>query len=207
MLGSMSAPAKAAILRGEAARRAVLESALTLFAVNGYRRTSIEDLARHAGVSRPTVYAHFESKEDVFRSLVRGLQDEHVEAMQVALAGGGSVSDRLYAALVARFSRFVELTSTSPFARELLDEGSRICGDINRDAQARTLRLLRGLLEEGIARKELDLERSGLGVGAAAVVIYNCAEGAKEDGAIKLPAYRRRLRQVVAALLGGLATR
>lgn len=201
----MATDVKAPALRGEFARQAVIAAALELFASAGFRRTSIEDLARHAGVSRPTVYAHFESKEDIFRTLVHDLHEQHLGAMEAAIERDGPLADRLYRSLVARFSGFIELASSSPFAPELLDEGSRICGDIIADARARTLRLLRLLLEDADERSELDLDRSGLSVSAAAMVIYDCAEGAKEDGTTTLTAYRRRLRQVIAALLGGLA--
>lgn len=203
----MATPVKAPALRGELARKAVIAAALELFASAGFRRTSIEDLARHAGVSRPTVYAHFESKEDIFRTLVRDLHEQHLDAMEAAIESDGTLADRLYHSLVARFSGFIELASSSPFAAELLDEGSKICGDIIADARTRTLRLLRRLLEDSEERDELDLDRSGLSVSAAAAVIYDCAEGAKEDGTTTLTAYRRRLRQVIAALLGGLAAR
>lgn len=194
-------------LRGEHARQAILAAAAELFTRNGYRRTSIEDIARRAGISRPTVYAHFESKENVFQTIVRDLHEEAMAAMEKELGRDAPVGDRLYDALVARFGRFVELTSSSPSARELLEEGSRMCSDITSDARTRTLKLLRDLLTDADARGELDLGRSGLSPTAAAAVIYHSAEGAKEDGTIRAPAYRRRLRQVVAALLGGLAAR
>lgn len=202
----MTTTARTQPLRGARAREAVLAAAAELFSASGFRRASIEDLARTAGVSRPTVYAHFESKEDVFRELVRALHEEHLAGMEAAIDAGGALEDRLYRSLAARFGHFVELMSSSPHAQELLDENSKVCGDITRESRRRSLFLLRRLLEEAEAGGELDLARSGLSIPIAAAVIYDCADGAKEDdGSTTLPAYRRRLRQVVRALLGGLA--
>ncbi|MDE3070510.1 MAG: TetR/AcrR family transcriptional regulator [Acidobacteriota bacterium] len=42
------------------------EVALELFAERGFHATSIEDIRRRAGVSRPTFYSHFASKEAVY---------------------------------------------------------------------------------------------------------------------------------------------
>ncbi|MBJ7337132.1 TetR/AcrR family transcriptional regulator [Mycolicibacterium sp.] len=59
--------ASSAQLRGARARDAILEAARHQFFDVGFRRTSIESISSSAGVSRPTVYAHFASKEEIFR--------------------------------------------------------------------------------------------------------------------------------------------
>lgn len=46
-------------------RRKILEAASELFAVHGYRKTSISDIAERAGVAKATFYTHFEGKSDV----------------------------------------------------------------------------------------------------------------------------------------------
>lgn len=51
-------------------RAAVLESALTTFARFGYRKTSMDEVARAADISRPGLYFLFTSKEILFRAAV-----------------------------------------------------------------------------------------------------------------------------------------
>jgi AcrR family transcriptional regulator len=53
-----------------ARRDAVLESALATFARFGYRKTSMEEVARAAHISRPGLYFLFDSKEALFRAAV-----------------------------------------------------------------------------------------------------------------------------------------
>lgn len=51
-------------------RRAILDAATTLFASQGITAVSMATLAAEAGASTATLYRHFESKEDVFASVI-----------------------------------------------------------------------------------------------------------------------------------------
>ena len=51
-------------------RRAILDAATTLFLRNGYRGTSMDEIAALAGVSKQTVYKHFADKERLFSEIV-----------------------------------------------------------------------------------------------------------------------------------------
>jgi len=58
--------------RAERARRAVEEAARATFVERGYEGASVDEIARRAGVSKPTVYAHFGPKEDLFVHILDG---------------------------------------------------------------------------------------------------------------------------------------
>src|SRR5919197_6012320 len=57
-------------------RRAILEAATTLFLRNGYRGTSMDEVAAAAAVSKQTVYKHFADKESLFSEIVAGTVKE-----------------------------------------------------------------------------------------------------------------------------------
>ncbi|HUN36702.1 MAG TPA: TetR/AcrR family transcriptional regulator [Trebonia sp.] len=59
----------------ERKRDAIARAALTLFAVDGYERTSVDAIATEAGVSKRTVYTHYGDKETLFLSVVRDTYD------------------------------------------------------------------------------------------------------------------------------------
>ena len=48
----------------------ILETALTLFAKNGYDGTSVEQIAQDVGIKAPSLYKHFKGKEDILNSLI-----------------------------------------------------------------------------------------------------------------------------------------
>lgn len=56
--------------KSERSRRQVLDAALELFSHQGYRGTSVREIADSAHVSTGNVYHHFSDKEDVFRTLL-----------------------------------------------------------------------------------------------------------------------------------------
>ena len=56
--------------KSERSRRQVLDSALALFSHQGYRATSVREIADGAGVSTGSVYHHFPDKESIFRALL-----------------------------------------------------------------------------------------------------------------------------------------
>lgn len=56
--------------RSERSRTAILEAALQLFSHQGFRATSIRDVAGRAGVSTGSVYHHFRDKEALFTTLL-----------------------------------------------------------------------------------------------------------------------------------------
>jgi AcrR family transcriptional regulator len=82
--------------KSEKSRAAILDSALTLFSKQGYRGTSIREIAEAAGLSTGNVYHHFPDKEALFRTLL----DQYWEAIDSpdfpfnkALAGGAFPDD------------------------------------------------------------------------------------------------------------------
>jgi AcrR family transcriptional regulator len=56
--------------RSQRSRTQVLDAALALFSHQGYRATSMRDIAARAGVSTGNVYHHFKDKEAIFRELL-----------------------------------------------------------------------------------------------------------------------------------------
>ncbi|MGH2715756.1 MAG: TetR/AcrR family transcriptional regulator [Thermoleophilaceae bacterium] len=63
--------------------RQLVELAEALFAERGYAGTSMEELARQAGVTKPVVYELFQSKDGLFRACV----DRAIERMAVSIVG------------------------------------------------------------------------------------------------------------------------
>ncbi len=57
--------------RKEARPSEILAAALEAFVEHGYAATKLEDVARRAGVTKGTLYLYFESKEALFKAVVR----------------------------------------------------------------------------------------------------------------------------------------
>jgi AcrR family transcriptional regulator len=68
----------------DAKKKLISTAARELFFERGYDTTSMDEVARHAGVSKATVYAHFESKENLLLQLIH----DEVEAMPIVPQDG-----------------------------------------------------------------------------------------------------------------------
>lgn len=78
-------PSKAAPTKGEQTRQAILAAAIARFGRDGFRATSVADIAREAGVGGTVAYAYFPSKEALFLAAVdedaAGVIDEGLSAV------------------------------------------------------------------------------------------------------------------------------
>lgn len=61
--------------KSEEKRESIREAAATLFLKEGYERCSMDSIAAEAGVSKQTVYSHFDSKDELFRCCIIGKVD------------------------------------------------------------------------------------------------------------------------------------
>ena len=76
-------------------RARLLDAAETVFAENGFGRTSLEQIAERAGYTRGAVYANFASKDELFLAVLdRWLDDEITDAERIN-GGDRSVRDTL----------------------------------------------------------------------------------------------------------------
>jgi AcrR family transcriptional regulator len=109
-------------LRAPERRRKIEEAATTLFAERGYAATTIDDIVAGAGVTKPMLYRHFESKQALVMSLLERHRDELAAApLDVLLATEyAPFPERLDAMLDAWFG-YVE---AHPFVRLLLHDSS-----------------------------------------------------------------------------------
>jgi len=185
-------------------REAILAAAQQQFARYGFRRTSMEDIAREAGVSRPALYLHFRNKEEIFRSLSAALQETALAAAEAELKGGGSLERRVHAALEAKVVRMLEVVHDSPHGAELLDASSRLCGDLAAHSEARLQRMLEEAFREATRSGEIDLRGAGLSASAAAELVRLAAYGLKVPGTDPGD-FRRRLTRLARVFFAGLA--
>jgi AcrR family transcriptional regulator len=94
--------------RSDARQAALLDAAVGVFARFGYRKASMDEVARAAGVSRQGLYLQFANKEELFRkALEYSLRGQLNAAVAALTQREDSLEDRLIAACDAWSGRFV----------------------------------------------------------------------------------------------------
>ena len=187
-------------------REAILSAAETLFRRYGYRRTSMEDIAKETGMSRPSVYSHFKNKDEVFRSLSEKIHEKALHETSRSLNADPkktSLEERLEGALAARLGGVHTFGDESPHGNEICDEANRLCGDIVSDASSRFQVMLTNALRKAGRDGDINLGSPGPSPQVAAELLnlgaYGLIRGA-EDSAT----FYKRLGHFVAIYVAGL---
>ncbi|UWR01821.1 TetR/AcrR family transcriptional regulator [Ruegeria conchae] len=159
----------------ESKTAAILSSAFRAFAAYGFRKTSMDDIAKGAGMSRPAVYLHYKNKEAIVRELTQYYYDEKVILVAEALAGEGSLPEILAGAVQAQSQGMAEILA-SPHGLEMLDATKSMSTDIVQEGEVKLTRLYADWL-----RRENSAGRAHLPVGPdeAAKTITTSLKGIK----------------------------
>ena len=85
----------------------VLDVALSVFATKGFHDTSMNDIAEAAGVTKPVVYQHYESKRALFLAIIDHVGDRMIDVLTAATSGLTDGQAQVEAGMIA-FFKWVE---------------------------------------------------------------------------------------------------
>jgi len=139
---------------------AILRAAFECFARYGLRRTSMADIAKLAGMSRPALYLHYAGKDDIFNALVRIHFERSEKAVERVLVRSGPAAEVLLDAFHAIDGDAMEAMLNSPHADEILSANTPFTQPAVEAAHARIRSHLAGWIRKGVADGRLTL--SGL---------------------------------------------
>ncbi len=136
-------------------KQAILEAAISLFSENGYENTSIEHIAKVAGVGKGTVYSYFHTKKDI----IKGFCEYELEKIHKKLVERSNQDDSiLEQMLIIYMTEFHHVTQNREFGRLYMRES---IFPSDSDAQAhmeldnKYFQILCPILEKGQERGEL----------------------------------------------------
>ncbi len=143
-------------------REAILEAAWACFLQHGYAKTSLGDVAREAGVSRPSIYVQFANKQALFRSVIESRIDADFAAARDVL--------RLDLPPRQKLLRLVSVWMLEPLARvmgsargdEVFEQALGIETELRISYQQRSRELFAAVLGDSEAAIVLQLALKGL---------------------------------------------
>jgi AcrR family transcriptional regulator len=152
--------------RGTAQRRAeraerILEAATELVLRWGYDKTTIDDVARRAGVAKGTIYLHWSSREELFAALMRWDRAEMIGAVRRRLH-----DDPASATLPGLFGHLARELHRRPLLQALVVQDSEVLGKLVQRKKTSTTtpemlmpfrEYLETLQKQGMARDDLSV--------------------------------------------------
>ncbi|WP_332691972.1 TetR/AcrR family transcriptional regulator [Bosea sp. (in: a-proteobacteria)] len=184
----------------------IAEAALRLFARYGYKRSSMDDIAKEAGVARATLYLHFKGKDDVFRAMLAGLGRQVETRCREVMAQDGPFATRLAALLEAHHGTGFAAFGAGEHLGELKAVMVSIASSELEAFEAIFVGFARQLFEEAEQRGEITLARSGLSSDALIKTMMRAAAGAKLGALPSCEDYLSRLREIAAVFAAAVAT-
>lgn len=178
----------------------IVAAALEVFGRYGYRRTSMDQIAQAARISRPAVYQHIGGKEAVFREVARRVADDVIAAASAAAARPGGVADRLAGALGQKLDLYGPVLDAG-FRAELFAEAGEVAADIIADSNERYTAVVEKILAESASA----LPRLGAAISPreVALVLIDTLPGLAQEPDVA--AARTRLHQLVDLVVAGLS--
>lgn len=189
--------------KGDPRRARILEGALKVFLAYGFNRTTMDDIARAAELSRPALYLVFRNKTDIYRAIARCLLAECARRAEAALAEEGPLIDRLDRLVEAALFSMLKDIEAAPHGPDLLDRKNSLAGDVIAEWRAGMDAALEAAFSREAQENGVDLAARGLSARAVAETFLDALEGMKprlNDPLCHLDRARSVARVLVAAL-------
>jgi AcrR family transcriptional regulator len=158
----------------EERRALIVEAAGRLFGERGYEGTRLDDIASAAGVTKPILYRHFDSKRGLYVALLARHRDD-LASFTGAIPSEGSATERLRLVLEGWLS-YVEAHS---YAWKMLfrdtgggPEVQAFRLEVHARARAVLVEVIRSLGEVPIPRRELEPLAELMSMGMASLVLW-----------------------------------
>jgi AcrR family transcriptional regulator len=173
-------------LAPEQRRLLIVEAAGRLFGEHGYDGTRLDDVAAAAGVTKPVVYRHFDSKTHLYLALLERHRED-LGSFAAAVPALGTLEQRLRAVL----ELWLDYVETHAYAWKMLfrDTGGgphvqAVRLDVHAQARATLVGMIRTLAATSIPRRELEPLAELLSMGMAALVLWWIEDAAVSRDAV-----------------------
>ncbi|MFP2957241.1 TetR/AcrR family transcriptional regulator [Myxococcus sp. 1LA] len=133
-------------------RTAILEAAGEVFARFGFKKASVEDIARRANVGKGSIYLHFESKEALFEACVQVAHEQSLAELETSIRGASTPDAQVRAFIACK----VHQCFRGPMGHRielntLYELGAQAANYVPRMREAEA-GLLARVIEEGVAK-------------------------------------------------------
>jgi AcrR family transcriptional regulator len=186
-------------------RPEILDAAFGVFSRYGYRKTSMDEVARIAGLSRQGLYLHFRSKQTLFKETAIHAYERSLSGVRDALADASiPIEDRLVRAFDAMGGQYVELLHDTHHLVELAETTKRLVGTIESEYQARFVDEIASALQS--AGGTAAYEPLGLTVHDVASTLFASSRGLKHSNPTRsayLDGVKSAIRLICAPLIPG----
>ncbi len=144
----------------EVRRERILEAAAELIVRWGYKKTTVDDIAKQAGVAKGTIYLHWKTREELFKAVLIHEELELMEDLKQRIA-----SDPEGATLHGMLKHATLATMKRPIWKAVMTRDTEMLGTLLQDETAiqrsiENFKIYFNVLhEQGLIRSDLDMKQ------------------------------------------------
>jgi AcrR family transcriptional regulator len=155
-------------------RQLIMDSAMAVVLRYGFQRTTMEDVAKEAGISRPALYLMFKNKTEIYRALAESVMGEALRRAGAALSAEGGIEARVFAAIKTGILDPTEFLMATAHGAELIDMKHDMAAEALQDWRAKKAAMIAAALDQSGAAKA-----KGQSGAALADILLDGLEGLK----------------------------
>jgi AcrR family transcriptional regulator len=141
--------------KDELIRAEVLSAARGLFQRFGLFKTTMEDIAKAAGKGKSTLYYYYQSKDEIFDSVIKEDMEEVFNSVKYAVEQASTAEEKLRTFTSSKIRAISQKAALYSIVFGEISENPQLIKKLKKSYEERELELLRGILSFGIARQEL----------------------------------------------------
>jgi len=147
-------------LKSNATILKIQEATIKLYAENGYEKATMTEIAKAVGIKKPSIYAHYENKQEIFFSIIENLSSVYVSKFKQEIEKYNHlpVEEQLYSVLESTRTFFQHEDLGLFLKRMLLFPPKELEGHLLKryeEFENQLLLIIRGLFEKGIKNSEI----------------------------------------------------
>lgn len=160
-------------------RGAIIAAALDVFINYGFKKTSMDDIARAAGMSRPALYQVFKNKTEIFRAASLGILEVMGHTARAAFESDKSFADRLYDSIDNSILSLHRKIDATPHGAELMGVNEEVAGDIEEKWCDQMIGAIAAGIQNAEESGEIALDPIGVDARTVATIVMQTMEGLK----------------------------
>jgi AcrR family transcriptional regulator len=140
----------------EEKRKVLLQAASDVLMEYGAHKTTLDDIAKRAGIAKTSLYYYFRDKNEIIRAIIENDMDHLLEMMVKAAGSAKTAEDKMYAIIETRYRFIAEKSARA--SKEIIREFKSMEGifEAVRESYLQSHKdLMKNILEEGIRKGEI----------------------------------------------------
>jgi len=136
----------------------ILNSAKTIFARYGFKKTTMDEIAQAARKGKSSIYHYFKSKEDIFKAIVEKEADELSAAIAKAINAETTSEKKIRAYVLARMKGINNLTNLYSALKDEYLEHYSFIENVRVKYDTEEVNTIKGMLKTGVEDGQFKIE-------------------------------------------------